>query len=140
MDGRLGTGVWLLAGLLVATGCDDKGGDSGGGGADLVVASFISAALGSGHDFTVLVDNVGFGHADAFDVTIYLQESEPVAGLGGDATERVSGLGPGETTGVTISVDGSCTGCTAWVLVDSRDEIVEPYEDDNVSGPMTITD
>lgn len=132
----------LLGGLLLG-GCEEYGVDDTGAAAydvNLVVVGFWSQQATAGHDFHVLVENDGLEASTPFQVRIYIQEDEPAAGYAGDGQASVSSLVSGEATEVVINIPSTVVGQTAWVVVDGADSVEETYEDDNVSGPLSVAD
>ena len=124
--------IFGLALGLLAAGCDDKAGDSGGGGANLQVVSVVCTQESSGADCNVVVENTGDEGAGSFSIGIYAG-AEPAVGDAAADSATVDSLAAGDIQGVTLFLAG-CTGCTVWALADNRGDVDESFEDDNTAS------
>lgn len=108
--------------------------------ADIVVDDFEWLGDGQYVYYWIAISNYGDEPTGAFYVDLYLDlPYEPWPGDEGDYYFDVPSIGPWETVEMEALVEMDCVGCWSWVQADSMDEIVESYEDDNVAGPLVVT-
>jgi hypothetical protein len=95
---------------------------------------------GAGFDFTVTVTNTGDENAAKFVVDLYDdQDDAPERYDAGDDWKTVYNLDVGEAETFTLASLTDCTSeCTAWVQVDTDDEVDESDETNNVHGPIAV--
>jgi len=114
------------------------GGSTGGGGdalSNLNITYVGGYSDGSQTEYWVDVTNSGEGFAEAFYVDVFHDaesSDEPVLYSDGDVYHFVEdGLPAGETTYITLVVEEPCDACSAWVMVDGYDMVIESDESDN---------
>jgi hypothetical protein len=122
---------------------EDEGGSAGGGstgGGDDALSNLSITYVGGYSDgsqteYWIDVTNSGEGFAGAFYVDVFHDAAlsdEPELYSDGDAYQFVEdGLSAGETTYITLVVEEPCDDCSAWVMVDGYNMVVEADESDN---------
>jgi len=115
--------------LLALGGCEDKGGDSAYGDANLYVAGLVCTFEASGTECQVTVENTGDGATGSFEIGVYATATEPQIGTTPDGTARVGNIEPGDLQGALVTLSGSPS--DVWVVLDWDDQVGELYEDDN---------
>lgn len=115
--------------LLPLGACDDKGGDSASGDANLFVAGVVCTFEGSQTECQVTVENTGDGATGSFEIGVYATSTEPQIGAAPDGTARVGNIEPGDLQGALVTLSGSPS--DVWVVLDWDDQVAELYEDDN---------
>ena len=90
--------------------------------------------------YYVEISNYGDSGVGPFWVDVYVDQwSSPAIGSNGDDWAQVSWIGPWSTVAIEFLVEADCTwGCDSWVLADSLDAVSEPYESDNLEGPLWV--
>jgi subtilase family serine protease len=93
-----------------------------------------------GFEFSVTVTNTGDEDAPEFMVDLYGdQDDAPELYDAGEDWHTVYGLAAGEAETFTLSTTRYCAvECTAWMLVDTADAVVEADETNNVYGPVAV--
>jgi subtilase family serine protease len=109
-------------------------------GADLVIDTVDWFVDETNVVLDVLVRNAGDADADRVFIDYFLDQSDAPAVFDfGDGYDTVGPLGPQETQWISWMTVASCDPeCSAWILVDSLDEVEESDESNNVHGPSVV--
>ncbi|MEE2827649.1 MAG: Ig-like domain-containing protein [Myxococcota bacterium] len=110
---------------------------------DLRIGSVQASSFGDQVTWTVQVENAGGQTASEFWVDAWLDLTGPPLPppVMGDIYVVVDALGPGESTSVTLVLEGVEAGYyNSWFMIDSMDRIDEGLtgEGDNVVGPVAV--
>lgn len=110
---------------------------SSGQAADLVVSYFELYEYDGVLEVFVDVTNQGQQTADFFFVDLFPnQSSAPQLYDDGAQYLAIENLGPGATDFADFTIDTSCSGCKAWILIDGYDNVSESNEANNTAGPV----
>jgi len=110
-------------------------------GADLRIVWFGFHGSGDALTYEVEVQNTGDETAHDVEVSVWTDRATaPRVGSTGDETVVLDALEPWERTMLYLQPGApACRSCTSWALVDSRNRVSEPDEEDNLAGPLTVT-
>lgn len=115
-------------------------GDAEEAGPNLAISYFDWIADASSVYWYVDVTNTGSEDVGDFFVDLFVDRDDaPELYDDGDDYVVVEGLGAGETTYADFLADASCAPCWSWVLLDGYDQVAETDEDDNVEGPLVVS-
>lgn len=90
--------------------------------------------------YEVTLSNYGDTGTGPFWVDLYVDRwNEPPVGSDGDDWVEVAWIGAWDTQVIEFLVAADCSwGCSSWVFADSYDDVDEPWEFDNVYGPLDV--
>lgn len=90
--------------------------------------------------YEVELSNYGDTGTGPFWVDLYVDRwNAPQVGVDGDDWVEVAWIGAWDTKVIEFFVEANCDfGCTSWVFADSYDDIAEPWESDNLYGPLDV--
>ena len=112
--------------------------------ADLRIVGFSASSTDQLVSYSVQVKNSGGSPASGFWVDAWVNRSAapPTPPTSGDGGQLVDLLGPGETTSVTVNVEGISPGnYSSWLMVDGFNAIPEGSlgENNNIWGPEPVS-
>ncbi|MBW1877167.1 MAG: hypothetical protein JRJ84_02270 [Deltaproteobacteria bacterium] len=115
-------------------------GDANTGLADLTVTGFQASVSGDEITYEVTVENRGDALSDGFYVDLHLDRSSAPTGTSvGDEWDYVTGIGPGQSKVVALTLSEVEAGSyRSWVIADPEDYAEESDEGNNVRGPVSV--
>lgn len=109
-------------------------------GPNLEITYFDWIADGYSIYWYVDVTNTGSEDVGAFFVDLFVdRDAAPELYDDGDTFTSVTALSAGDTAYADFLLDTTCWACWSWVLIDGYDAVEETDEDDNVAGPLSVS-
>ena len=108
--------------------------------ADLVVSYFDILEYDGQLEVLIDVTNQGQQTAEFFFVDLFQnQSSAPELYADGEQYLAIENLGAGATEYADFTIQGDCSNCNAWVLIDGYNHVSESNEANNIAGPVTYS-